>query len=45
MVDYLNILRMSSDPKNSKRGMERTLHCSRHAIQDVLDAEKKVGVT
>ena len=45
MVDYLGILRMSSDPKNSKRGMERTLHCSRHTIQDVLDAAKKAGVT
>ena len=44
MVDYLGILRMGSDPKNSKRGMERVLHCSRHTIQDVLDAAKEAGV-
>ena len=45
MVDYLSILRMSSDPKNSKRGMERVLHSSRHTIQDVLDAAQEAGVT
>ena len=45
MVDYLGILRMSSAPENTKRGMERALHCSRHTIQDVLDAAKDAGVT
>ena len=45
MVDYLSILRMSSDSKNSTRGMERVLRCSRHTIQDILDAAQEAGVT
>ena len=30
MVDYLEILRLSSDPKNSQRCIASIVHCSRH---------------
>ena len=44
MVDYKGILRLSSDPKNSKRGIASTLHCSHHTVSDVQAAAKEAGV-
>ena len=44
MVDYKGILRLSSDPKNSKRGIASTLHCSHHTVSDVQRAAKEAGV-
>ena len=44
MVDYMEILRLSSDPKNSQRCIASIVHSSRHTIRDVLEASKKAGV-
>ena len=41
MVDYMEILRLSSDPKNSQRCIASIVHSSRHTIRDVLEAAKK----
>lgn len=41
MVDYVEILRLSSDPKNSQRCIASIVHCSRHTIRVVLEAAKK----
>ena len=40
MVDYREILRLSSDPENSQRRIELTLHSSRHSIREVQAAAK-----
>lgn len=45
MVDYREILRLSSDPKNSQRRIELIVHSSRHTISDVLTAAKTAGVS
>ena len=45
MVDYMEILRLSSDPKNSQRCIASIIHSSRHTICDVLEAAKKAGVS
>ena len=45
MVDYLEILRLSSDPKNSQRCITSIVHCSRHTIRAVLEAAKKAGLS
>lgn len=45
MVDYMEILRLSSDPKNSQRCIASIVHSSRHTIRDVLEAAKKAGVS
>ena len=45
MVDYLEILRLSSDPKNSQRCIASIVHCSRHTIRAVLEAAKKAGLS
>ena len=44
MVDYMEILRLSSDPKNSQRCIASIVHSSRHTIRDVLEAAKKAGI-
>ena len=44
MVDYREILRLSSDPENSQRRIELTLHSSRHSIREVQAAAKKAGI-
>lgn len=45
MVDYVEILRLSSDPKNSQRCIASIVHCSRHTIRAVLEAAKKAGLS
>ena len=45
MVDYVEILRLSSDPKNSQRCIASIVHCSRHTIRVVLEAAKKAGLS
>ena len=45
MVDYREILRLSSDPKNSQRSIGAILHCSRHTIRDVQKAAQEAGIT
>lgn len=45
MVDYLEILRLNSDPKNSQRCIASIVHCSRHTIRAVLEATKKAGLS
>lgn len=45
MVDYIEILRLSSDPKNSQRCIASIVHSSRHTIRDVLEAAKKAGIS
>ena len=45
MVDYMEILRLSSDPKNSQRCIASIVHSSRHTIRDILEAAKKAGVS
>ena len=45
MVDYMEILRLSSDPKNSRRCIASIVHSSRLTIRDVLEAAKKAGVS
>lgn len=45
MVDYLEILRLSSDLKNSQRCIASIVHCSRHTIRAVLEAAKKAGLS
>ena len=41
MLDYRNILRVSSDPHKSMRTMEQELRSSHHTIRKVLDAAEK----
>ena len=45
MADYKGILRLSSDPTNTKRGIAALLHCSHHTVTDVQNAAKEAGVT
>ena len=45
MVDYMEILRLSSDPKNSQRCIASIVHSSRRTIRDILEAAKKAGVS
>lgn len=44
MVNYREILRLSSDAKNSQRRIESIVHSSRHTISEVQAAAKKVGI-
>lgn len=43
MVDYREILRQASQ-KNSQRSIAASVHCSRHAISDVLSAAAEKNV-
>jgi transposase len=45
MVDYREILRLSSDPTNSQRSIELIVHSSRHTIRDVQTAARAAGVS
>jgi transposase len=45
MVDYREILRLSSDPTKSQRSIELIVHSSRHTIRDVQAAAKAAGVS
>ena len=45
MLDYREILRLSSDPENSQRSIELMLHSSHHTIREVQEAAKKAGIT
>ena len=45
MANYREILRLSSDPKNTQRSIARAVHSSRDTIRDVLAAAEKAGVT
>ena len=45
MANYREILRLSSDPKNTQRSIARSVHSSRDTIRDVLAAAEKAGVT
>ena len=45
MVNYREILRLSSDPKNSQRSIELMLHSSHHTIRKVQDAAKAAGIS
>ena len=44
MADYREILRLLSDPHNSQRTIESTLHCSHHTITKVKDAASAAGI-
>lgn len=44
MVDYREILRLSSDSKNGQRRIATIVHSSRNTIRDVLTAAKEAGV-
>ena len=45
MVDYREVLRLSHDPRNSKRGIASMLHCSsHHTVSDVQAAAKEADV-
>ncbi len=45
MVDYREILRLSSDPQNSQRSISSMVHSSRDTIRDVQQAAQKAGIT
>lgn len=45
MVDYREILRLTSDPKNSQRSIELIVHSSRHTIREVQAAARSVGIS
>ena len=45
MVDYLEILPLSSDPKNSQLCIASIVHCSRHTIRAVWEAAKKASLS
>ena len=45
MVDYREILRLSSNPKNGQRMIASTVHSSRHTVHDVQEAARKAGIT
>ena len=45
MVDYREILRLSSNPKNGQRMIASAVHSSRHTIHDVQEAARKAGIT
>ena len=45
MLDYRNILRVSSDPDKSIRTMELELRSSHHTIRKVQEAAQKAGIS
>ena len=45
MLDYRNILRVSSDPDKSIRTMELELRNSHHTIRKVQEAAQKAGIS
>ena len=45
MLDYKNILRVSSDPDKSIRTMELELRSSHHTIRKVQEAAQKAGIS
>lgn len=45
MLDYRNILRVSSDPDKSIRTMELELRSSHHTIRKVQEATQKAGIS
>ena len=45
MVDYIEILRLSSDPKKSQRCIEAIVHSSRHTIREVQNAASSAGIS
>ena len=45
MVDYLEILRLSTDPNKSQRCIASIVHSSRHTIREVLAAAKEHGIS
>lgn len=45
MVDYREILRLSSNPKNGQRMIASVVHSSRHTIHDVQEAARNAGIT
>ena len=45
MVDYREILRLSSDPKNGQRQIAAMVHSGRAAIREVQRAAKEAGVS
>ena len=45
MLDYRNILRVSSDPDKSVRTMQQELHSSHHTIKKGLEAAQRAGIT
>ena len=45
MVNYREILRLSSDPKNGQRSIASAVHSSRDTIREVRTAAEKAGVT
>ena len=45
MVDYREILRLSSDPKNGQRQIAAMVHSGRDTIREALRAAKEAGVS
>ena len=45
LLDYRNILRVSSDPDKSIRTMELELRSSHHTIRNVQEAAQKAGIS
>ena len=45
MVDYREILRLSSDPKNGQRQIAAMVHSGRDTIREVQRAAKEAGVS
>ena len=45
MVNYREILRLSSDPKSTQRSIAAAVHSSRDTIREVQSAAKKAGIT
>lgn len=44
MVDYREILRLASEPRNGQRSIAAIVHSSRDTIREVLKAAKEAGV-
>ena len=44
MVDYREILRLASDPRNGQRSIAAIVHSSRDTIREVLKAAKEADV-
>ena len=45
MVNYREILRLSSDSEKSQRSIASIVHSSHHTIRDVQNAAKSAGVS
>ena len=45
MVDYREILRLSSDSQNSQRSIAARVHSSRDTIREVQKAAQEAGIT